>query len=140
MAESAPTPLGVQTFNGRVLDGFSGTMGFEGLKHVPAKVWVDPMTKLPVRIEVIIERGWATETTVIYDNIQFDLPLDDSLFVLTVPPGYRVIENVGVTRAQLDAMPQATPAQLAQLVIKPKWGMGTLPFSANREQIVKVLG
>jgi hypothetical protein len=140
MAESAPTPLGVQTFNGRALHGFSGTVHFLGLKHVPAKVWVDPTTKLPARIEIITEKGLVTQTTVIYDNIQFDLPLDDSLFVMTVPQGYRVVEDVGVTRAQLDAMPQATPAQLAQLVIKPKWGMGTLPFSATREQIVKVLG
>src|SRR5580658_5402687 len=90
MADSAPVPIGRKTFNGRVLDGFSGKVEFDGWKDVPANVWVDPKRKLPVRIEALSAAGGSAVT--VFNDIRFDVPLDDSLFVATVPKGYRVVE------------------------------------------------
>ncbi len=51
------------------------------------KLWVDAKTGLPVKIEASDERVSA-----VYDHFVWDQPLDEKLFSLEVPEGYRLRE------------------------------------------------
>ena len=53
-------------------------------------IWADPDTALPVRIELALG-----DTPYILKNIQFDVPLDESLVSMEVPPGYTLVEQQG---------------------------------------------
>jgi hypothetical protein len=51
-------------------------------------IWADPETALPVRIEV--QQG---QSSTILKNIQFDVPVEDSLVSMDVPAGYTLHET-----------------------------------------------
>jgi hypothetical protein len=72
--------LGEQLVNGQMLYGFRA-------KHpqVEIVIWVDPATALPVRIE---QQGGQMK--VICKNMRFDVPMDESLFSMDAPEGYKV--------------------------------------------------
>jgi hypothetical protein len=72
--------LGPQTINGQTLYGFRA-------KHpqVNIVIYVDPATALPVRIEQ--EGG---QMKIICKNIIFDVPMDESLFSMDAPEGYKI--------------------------------------------------
>ena len=63
-----------------------------------AKIWVDPQTLLPFRIECNIESDLETPYEKprkrIYNNIVFDEEMDKSLFSLDVPEGYKIVESM----------------------------------------------
>lgn len=53
--------------------------------------WVDPKTKLPVRVEMrtrLSEGGVMTQ--MVFSDIVYNAPLDDALFDVSVPDGYEV--------------------------------------------------
>jgi len=52
-------------------------------------IWADPKTALPVRIE-----QKTPNMQIVCDNLQFDIPLDESRFSMEVPDGY-VIQDAG---------------------------------------------
>lgn len=67
------------------IDGQSA-LGYHVQKPgLDATVWANPQTKIPVRIEVVDEPMVVTMS-----NIVFDVELDESLFSLDVPHGYKV--------------------------------------------------
>jgi hypothetical protein len=72
--------LGQQDIAGQRLIGFRAT-------HPEAEftIWADLKTALPVRIEQ--NEG---QMKVICKNIQFDVPMEDSLFSMDVPEGYKL--------------------------------------------------
>jgi hypothetical protein len=72
--------LGQQDIAGQRLIGFRAT-------HPEAEItiWADLKTALPVRIE---QNEWQMK--VICKNIQFDVPMEDSLFSMDVPEGYEL--------------------------------------------------
>jgi hypothetical protein len=72
--------LGVRQIDGRDAVGFLA-------KHplMEITVWADSKTGLPVRIEQ--KEG---QLLVIVKNMQFDEPMDDSLFSMDVPEGYKL--------------------------------------------------
>ena len=75
--------LGTKKVNGKTLQGF---------RHQPNEnsdftVWVDPVTKLPVEIEIKhLNRGQI----LFLDEFEFDFKLDESAFSTDVPDGYEV--------------------------------------------------
>jgi len=75
--------LGVQTIDGRRAEGFRIRVG-----DVEAKVWADPKTSLPIRIEKIFSA--APESRLVMTDFQTGVDLDESLFSLDVPAGYTV--------------------------------------------------
>jgi outer membrane lipoprotein-sorting protein len=97
-------------------------------------VWVDPQTKLPLRIEMTSRAGKVTYTQV-FTDIVFDRPLDPALFDLNSPAGYQV-ETFGV--AQLQPAPDAKEA--AELVVTPREGIGPVKFGMKTDQMIKLLG
>jgi hypothetical protein len=70
--------LGIQKFNNQKLIGFRA-------KHPKTEItiWADPKIALPVRIEQI-----AGQMQFICKDLQFDVPMDESLFSMDVPEGY----------------------------------------------------
>ncbi len=50
-------------------------------------VWIDPDTKLPLRIETVVETA-GQKTRVTLDEFAFDVPLDEKRFSLDAPPGF----------------------------------------------------
>jgi hypothetical protein len=75
--------LGEQEIAGQRLIGFRA-------KHpkMEITIWADPQTALPVRIEQI-----EGQMKVISKNMEFDVPMDESLFSMDVPEGYTLQET-----------------------------------------------
>jgi len=70
------------------LDG-QKTIVFEaGGANEVVKVWADPKTALPVRIELSLGQMF-----VIMKNFEFDPPIDDSLVSMEIPAGYTLKET-----------------------------------------------
>jgi outer membrane lipoprotein-sorting protein len=75
--------LGVETIDGRRAEGFR-------IRHgaLEVKVWADPKTLLPIRVEEA--RSAAPEDRIVMTDFQVGVDLDESLFSLDVPAGYTV--------------------------------------------------
>jgi outer membrane lipoprotein-sorting protein len=98
-------------------------------------VTVDAETKLPVRMEFATEKlaGTGPAHRELYTDFVFDAPLDESLFALTPPPGYRVERR---------PLPRTEPVARDDnsLVVSPETGIGPAQFGMTQEQIVQALG
>src|SRR5262249_32491821 len=101
-----------------------------GLKLLAGQTtaWVDPQTKIPLRM--------AT-TTEITSIIAFDRPLDAKLFDLKPPEGYEV-ETFGVPALQ--AEPAAKAKDAAEMVVAPSVGIGPVKFGMTADQVIRLLG
>jgi hypothetical protein len=161
IASQVPKSIGKKEFNGRMLNGFSGTVTFVK-EHAFATVWVDPQTKLPARIELSQKPDRQPESVI--DDLKFDVPLDDSLFDMSVPKGYELrsslliraasvrsttITGRGSTASTMPTIeiplpntpaPAPTAQELQNLVLKPGIGIGELKLGDKKEQIEAVLG
>jgi outer membrane lipoprotein-sorting protein len=60
-----------------------------GISHI---AWIDPKTRLPLVIEHTLHTG-DKDVTIIMSDFVFDAPLDDALFSLVPPAGYKVTEG-----------------------------------------------
>ena len=96
MRAQSAEQLGVRQIDGRTAEGF----------HLPDKVndftvWADPRTGLPVRIEL---RQPEIPRTIVFDDFDFGVDFDESLFSTTAPEGYtvqRVVKD-GTTPREAD--------------------------------------
>lgn len=75
--------LGEQQIDGRTVIVFVAGGTNEGVK-----VWADPDTALPIRIELTIGQMFA-----ILKNFEFDMPIEDSLISMDMPSGYTLKET-----------------------------------------------
>ncbi len=100
-----------------------------------ASVWVDPHTRLPVRLEMneISSAGGnpAPGPMIVMDEIVFDRQLDESLFDTTPPAGYTVDSS---ELAKFEGQP------LPPLVLTPKVGIGDVRFGMSKEEVIQILG
>jgi hypothetical protein len=112
--------------------------GAAGLKPPEGQTiaWVDPQTRLPLRIEAVTREDGAT-TTEITSIIAFDRSLDPALFDLTPPEGYQV-ETFGV--AALRPEPAAKAKDAAEMVVTPSVGIGPVKFGMTANQVIGLLG
>ncbi len=76
--------LGEKEIDGRKVKGFVSSE-----QGPPTTVWADAKTGDPVRVEVEVPMMGKTSTMVMSDFV-FNAPLDDALFSLEPPAGYRV--------------------------------------------------
>ena len=106
--------LGPQTIDGRRVIGF----------RIPkadgeTKIWADPDTGLPVRVEFISHL--KSKTRVVMSDFRFNVDLDQSLFSLEIPDGYTV------NRVKMDVS-KTTVEDLAQtLRVVAEHNDGTFP-------------
>jgi outer membrane lipoprotein-sorting protein len=84
-----------------------------GISHI---AWIDPKTRLPLVIEHTLRTG-DKELTMTMSDFVFDTPLDDALFSLKPPAGYKVTEG------QLEiATPEESFVQLLRLYAEKSGG------------------
>jgi hypothetical protein len=114
--------LGTKQIDGREAVGFLA-------KHPRAEItlWADAKTGLPVRIEQ--KEG---QLTVICKNLQFDVPMDDSLFSMEVPEGY------SEQKMELDLF-GSTEADFVEglRILAEKFGDGRFPDGVSLEDYLK---
>ncbi len=94
--------LGERTIDGRTTVGFRIVDG-----RIETKIWADPKTELPVRVETTI--GGEQKTHLVMENFEYDVELDESLFDTTPPEGYTV-------RKQSMDVSQPTTKDLAEVL------------------------
>ncbi len=124
-----------ETLDGRKLNVFRVDVAEDVRKqsrfpYPPMKVWVDPDTRLPVRMEDLTEGG---KPQVSMYGLVFDQPLDPALFSLEPPEGYKVTTQ-GIGRLQ---PPPEQPDLLAP-EIKPGEGLGPAKFGMSKDEILKL--
>jgi len=73
--------LGEKEIEGQRAVGFAGP-------NEEVKIWADPHTAVPIRVELRLGQLF-----VILKNFQFDVPIEDSLISMDVPPGYTLQET-----------------------------------------------
>ena len=78
----------IERLPGREIDGIK-TVGFAtiGPNEEDVKIWADPKTALPVRIELRVGQFFA-----IMKNLRFNVEVEDSLVSMEVPPGYKLYQ------------------------------------------------
>jgi outer membrane lipoprotein-sorting protein len=109
------------------LDG-KKTIVFEaGGRNERVKVWADPETALPVRIELGIGQMF-----VIMKNFQFDPSIDESLLSMEVPAGY-TLKETGVSMGEATEEDFIESLRVWAKVI----GGGTFPDEIGTEQAMK---
>lgn len=81
--------LGVETIDGREAQGFRIELG-----SIEVKIWADPKTLLPIRVEETTSGG--PEVRIVMTDFQIGVDLDESLFSLEVPMGYTVQQTAQV--------------------------------------------
>lgn len=70
--------LGEHIINGRMAIGFAARS-----ENEEVKIWADPRTVIPIRVEMRVGQFSA-----IFKNFEFDVPIDESLMSMEVPDGY----------------------------------------------------
>lgn len=117
--------LGEQQIDGRTVIGFRATH-----PKVEITIWADPDTALPVRIE---QSGGQMQ--IICQNLEFDVPMDDSLFSMDVPEGYTVEET------QLDLLGSTEEDFIEGLrILAETFGEGRFPDDVSVEAYLKQAG
>jgi outer membrane lipoprotein-sorting protein len=81
LAEKRAQPAGKRQIGAVEAHGFLVKEGEE-----ETLVWADPKTRLPILIEESDPEGWRTT----YSDFRFNPELDDALFSLEVPKGYKL--------------------------------------------------
>ena len=130
---------------GKMAVGFVVRNPMEGAPGLPKSpeaeitVWVDPETKLPLRIDTVTREDGVTSTQIM-SGIVFDRPLDPALFVLTPPEGYKV-ETFGVAELQPEpAAKDKDKGVAAEVVATPLVGLGEVKFGMKADDVIRLLG
>lgn len=129
IAKNPTKTLPERKVDGKAAIGFVVSVsGHEGT------VWVDRVTKLPIRFEGG-EKVGKDEVTQVMSEIVFDRPLDAALFRMSPPEGYKV-ETFGVSTLA----PESSERAVAAPLVTPLVGIGPARFGMTREEITQVLG
>ncbi len=114
--------LGKQEIDGREAIGFLARH-----PRVELTIWADPETALPVRIEQV-----EGQMKAICKNVKFDVPMDESLFSMEVPEGYKL------QQVELDLMGSTEEDFIEGLRIRAEvFGGGQFPDSVAVEDFIK---
>ena len=129
----------IETLPERKING-KRSLGFVSTWHAgEVSIWVDPRTKLPMRIEQTRkELGHTLER--VMENFVFDQPLDPSLFQLNLPEGYIAPSLTPILTSGAKFLPLPNDLSLAKAKLSPGVGIGPARFGMTKAQVVSVLG
>jgi len=113
--------VGVQVIDGRRAEGFRVQSG-----ATEVTIWADPKTSLPIRVESVM--SGATEVRIVMTDFEVGVDLEESLFSLDVPPGYRVHET------QLEVPKKPIVGLAGTLGLAAEHNGGVFPPSLRGEQ------
>jgi hypothetical protein len=94
------------------------------LDDFAAQFWIDVQTELPVWMELsFVMKGSLVRQTTIWDQFQWGVPLEASLFKPEIPTGYEVIDDDG-SHKRPDTTPKNTTEEAfaQQTLAKPYLG------------------
>jgi hypothetical protein len=140
--QAAVEELGQREFDGKTLVGFRvGPLNQRaGVRPEPVRgeAWIDPDTRLPVRMEItpVDPEDPTTAHLPMIFQFAFNRPLEKSLFRTTPPEGYRMVEEGPLVPVPAPPKDEA----LASPVIVPGVGIGQARFGMNMKEIVERLG
>lgn len=135
LLRNLPSDATARPLPGKKLDG-KDVLGFVvKIQTHDVTVWADARTRLPVRIEARETDAQGMAVEAIVDEFTFDKELDEKLFSLDPPAGYKV-QTMGTPELPVAA---AAP-QLKDLVVTPGVGIGPVKFRMTREEVEKLLG
>ncbi len=117
--------LGQQEIDGRDAIGFLVRGHDEGIK-----IWADSETATPIRIELRFG-----QTRYILKNIEFDVPVDESLLSMDVPAGYILSEQ----EFDLSQFSEQDFIITLRILVKHSFG-GNFPESLGLEDFVNMVG
>jgi len=83
--------LGVETIDGRRAQGLRIELG-----SIEVKLWADPKTLLPIRVEMSSGATAGPEVRIVMTDFRIGVDLDESLFSLDVPVGYTVRQTMQI--------------------------------------------
>ena len=137
--------LGERTVNGNTLVGFAvGDRGMLAkLGRLRGEVWVDSVSRLPVREEWIptdpddfVSAMWRS--TIYYT---FNSRVDESLFRMVPPEGYTMLEGHHWRRSMMPPVAEVpNDAHLASPTIDPQRGIGPARFGMSATDVLQALG
>jgi hypothetical protein len=117
----------VEELGKREVDGVEAVGFLARQPKVEITIWADPETALPVRIEQV-----SGQMKMICKNVKFDVPMDESLFSMDVPEGYKLQE------VELDLMGSTEEDFVEGLRIRAEvFGGGQFPESVALEDFLK---
>ncbi len=140
--QAAVEELGRRELNGKTLVGFRlGPLNQQagvGSEPVRGEAWIDPDTRLPVRMEItpVDPEDPTTGHVHMIFEFAFNRPLEKSLFRMTPPEDYRMVDSGPLFPAPAPPKDEA----LASPVIMPGVGIGQARFGMNIKQVVERLG
>ncbi len=114
------------------------TKALPKLPESQTTAWLDPKTKLPLRIDTVTREDNVT-TTEIMSIIAFDRPLDPALFDLTPPEGYKV-ETFGMSELRPEPAAKDKDKAAAEMVVTPLAGIGPVKFGMKAADVIRLLG
>jgi outer membrane lipoprotein-sorting protein len=126
MGDFATSELPSRVIEGKQMIGFLCNEG----PYVNLKVWVDPDTKLPVRMESSCRDDAGNMVQEVVRNFVYDSSIDDSLFAVGVPADYEA-------DIELATLATTNPRSFP---IAPGVGVGPLKFGMTESEVVEVLG
>jgi hypothetical protein len=116
--------LGQCNIDGRKAIGFQAKGPNEEVK-----IWADPQTAKPIRIELLLQQ----KSLYILKNIEFDMPVDDSLVSMELPAGY-TLSNTEVSLRDFTEKDFIEALRMwTQLLLD-----GNFPESINVEDFLKL--
>ncbi len=123
--QSAIEELGHTTINGLDVVGFRSSLG---VGDDEITIWADSTTAKPVQIE--LRQG---QVLIAFKNIEFDVPVDESLVSMEVPPGY-TLSDQEVDMTQFSEQDFLTVLQIwAEYLLE-----GHFPDSMTMEDLLKL--
>ncbi len=116
--------LGVEVIDGRRAEGFRIRVGV-----TEVKIWADPKTLLPIRVEEASKPPIGHEVHSVMTDFQINADLDKSLFSLDVPAGYTVQKTI-----QIDASKKPSAIVAEALKMMAEYNDGVFPAALKGEQ------
>jgi len=116
--------LGVKTIDGRPAEGFRIQLG-----AIEVKIWADPKTLLPIRVEQATVDAAGPEVRIVMTDFRVGVDLDESLFSLDVPAGYTVQQTM-----QIDASKRPLDYLAEALKTAAEYNDGVFPPTLRGEQ------
>ncbi len=83
--------LGIEKIDGRRAQGFHIQLG-----AVEVKIWADPKTLLPIRVEETTGAASGSEVRIVMSDFHIGVDLDESLFSVDLPAGYTVQQTMQI--------------------------------------------
>ena len=112
------------------------TIGFQVNDNgLELKVWVDPVTKLPILAESSAKIGDGQDVHEVYSEFVFDSQLDEALFRLKPPADY-IVEKQGT----VNPAPNQDDKDGLPLIVTPLVGIGPARFGMSRQKVIQAIG